>query len=53
LVCFFSEYFARDLQVAGLNRVLEGLVDDADENVKKRALIMVTRLKAKQLEEDL
>ncbi|KAK3741082.1 hypothetical protein QZH41_009871 [Actinostola sp. cb2023] len=46
------DYFARDLQVAGFCRVLEGLVDHTDENVKKRALIMVTRLKAKQLEEE-
>lgn len=49
---FFVDYFARDLQVAGFWRVLETLVDHKDDNIKKRALIMVTRQKAKQLEED-
>ncbi|KXJ17374.1 rap1 GTPase-GDP dissociation stimulator 1 isoform X2 [Exaiptasia diaphana] len=46
------DYFARDLQVAGFGRIMEGLIDHTDENIKKRALIMVTRLKAKKLEEE-
>ena len=43
----------RDLQVAGIGRLLENLMKHEDENVRKRALIILTSIKAKQLQEDL
>ncbi|EDO48966.1 predicted protein [Nematostella vectensis] len=47
------EYFVRDLQVAGISRLLEDLMHHQDENIRKRALIMLTSIKARQLQEDL
>ena len=44
-----AEYFRRDLEVAGLNKALDDLTTHENENVKKRALIILTRIKAHKL----
>jgi len=44
-----KEYFRRDLEVAGLEKVLDNLTTHENENVKKRALIILTRIKAHKL----
>lgn len=41
-----KEYFRRDLEVAGLSKALDDLTTHENENVKKRALIILTRIKA-------
>ncbi|XP_020627629.1 rap1 GTPase-GDP dissociation stimulator 1-like [Orbicella faveolata] len=44
-----KEYFRRDLEVAGLSKALDDLTTNENENVKKRALIILTRIKAYKL----
>ena len=46
---FLAEYFRRDLEVAGLNKALDDLTTHENENVKKRALIILTRIKAHKM----
>lgn len=46
---FLAEYFQRDLEVAGLSKALDDLTTHENENVKKRALIILTRIKAHRL----
>lgn len=44
-----KEYFRRDLEIAGLSKALDNLTAHENENVKKRALIILTRIKAQKL----
>ncbi|KAK2560561.1 Rap1 GTPase-GDP dissociation stimulator 1 [Acropora cervicornis] len=44
-----KEYFHRDLEVAGLNKALDDLTSHDNANVKKRALIILTRIKAQKI----
>lgn len=44
-----KEYFRRDLEEAGLSKALDDLTTNENENVKKRALIILTRIKAHKL----
>lgn len=46
-----TEYFRRDLEIAGLSKALDNLTTHENENVKKRALIILTRIKAQKLVE--
>lgn len=46
-----KEYFRRDLEIAGLSKALDNLTAHENENVKKRALIILTRIKAQKLVE--
>lgn len=46
-----TEYFRRDLEIAGLGKALDNLTAHENENVKKRALIILTRIKAQKLVE--
>ena len=46
---FLAEYFRRDLEVAGLSKALDDLTTHENENVKKRAVIILTRIKAHKL----
>ena len=46
-----TEYFRRDLEIAGLSKALDNLTAHENENVKKRALIILTRIKAQKLVE--
>lgn len=46
-----TEYFRRDLEIAGLSKALDNLTIHENENVKKRALIILTRIKAQKLVE--
>ncbi|KAJ7373124.1 Rap1 GTPase-GDP dissociation stimulator 1 [Desmophyllum pertusum] len=47
-----QEYFRRDLEVAGLNKALDDLTKHENENVKKRALIILTRVKAHKFSQE-
>lgn len=51
LVFTLTEYFRRDLEIAGLGKALDNLTAHENENVKKRALIILTRIKAQKLVE--
>lgn len=44
-----QEYFRRDLEIAGLNKALDDLTSHDNVNVKKRALIILTRIKAQKI----
>lgn len=44
-----KEYFHRDLQIAGMNQALDDLTTHENVNVKKRALIILTRIKAQKI----
>ncbi|KAL9957921.1 hypothetical protein ACROYT_G034877 [Oculina patagonica] len=44
-----KEYFRRELEIFGLNKALDNLTTHENENVKKRALIILTRIKAHKL----
>ena len=44
-----AEYFRRDLQIAGMNQALDDLTTHENVNVKKRALIILTRIKAQKI----
>ncbi|XP_015762797.1 PREDICTED: rap1 GTPase-GDP dissociation stimulator 1-like, partial [Acropora digitifera] len=44
-----KEYFHRELEVAGLNKALDDLTSHDNANVKKRALIILTRIKAQKI----
>lgn len=46
---FFADYFRRDLEIAGLNQALDDLTTHENINVKKRALIILTRIKAQKI----
>lgn len=46
---FFADYFLRDLEIAGLNQALDDLTTHENLNVKKRALIILTRIKAQKI----
>lgn len=46
---FFADYFRRDLEIAGLNQALDDLTTHENLNVKKRALIILTRIKAQKI----
>ncbi|CAH3189879.1 unnamed protein product [Porites evermanni] len=43
------DYFRRDLEIAGLNQALDDLTTHENLNVKKRALIILTRIKAQKI----
>jgi len=45
------EYFRRDLEIAGLSKALDDLTSHENVNVKKRALIILTRIKAQKVAE--
>lgn len=44
-----QEYFRRDLEIARLNKALDDLTSHDNVNVKKRALIILTRIKAQKI----
>lgn len=44
-----QEYFRRDLEIAGLSKALDDLTTHENVNVKKRALIILTRIKAQKV----
>ena len=49
---FFVDYFKRDLEVAGLNQALDDLTTHSNDNIKKRSLIILTRIKAQKIMQD-
>ena len=49
IVFSLTEYFRRDLEVAGFSKALDDLTSHENETVKKRALIILTRIKAQKL----
>ena len=47
----FAEYFRWDLEIAGLSKALDALTTHENVNVKKRALIILTRIKTQKIAE--